>query len=246
MPLRDPALRPIGVARQIDRDIHATVDVTPGRGEEPAHPTPGWAASATGRRTGNESSEDQPPIGIERRDLTEGPDRTIFFVHRDDDTAAVGWVWKEHEHDGDPHRRATRLGVVRSARGERNRHEDERHPAPGNVASPQRCLNSHVRCTMRGSTWHRSPGGASPRQRYDEVDAVKRAGEADSLSSRSIRRSSATTALSVGRWSSSSIRSPSTGPRAGRTRRSGSRARHPQRFVLPAEGYPESIGKEER
>ncbi len=145
VPLRDPALRPIGVARQIDRDIHATVDVTPGRGEEPAHPTPGRAASATGRRTWNESSEDQPPIGIERRDLTEGPDRTIFLVHRDDDTAAVGWVRKEHEHDGDPHRRATRLGVVRSARGERNRHEDERHPAPPatlpalNVASTPTC-----------------------------------------------------------------------------------------------------------
>ena len=119
MPFRDPALRPIGVARQIDRDIHATVDVTPGRGEEPAHPTPGRAASATGRRTWNESSEDQPPIGIERRDLTEDPDRTTFLVRGDDD------------------------------RGERNRHEDERHPAPGNVASPQRCLNAHVCCTMR-------------------------------------------------------------------------------------------------
>ena len=186
MPFRDPTLRPIGVARQIDREIHATVDVAPGRGHEPAHPTPGRAASATGRRTWNESSEDQPPSRIERRDLTERPDRTIFLVHRDDDTAAVGWVRREHEHDGDPQRRATRLGVVRSAHGERTRHEDERHQTPGNVASPQRCLDFHVCCTMRGSTWHRSPGGARPRQRYDEVDAVKRAGEADSLSSRSI------------------------------------------------------------
>ena len=108
MPYRDPTLRPIGVARQIDRKIHPTVDVTPGRGEEPAHPTRQRAASFAGRRTRNEPSEDQPPIGTERRDLTESLDRTTFVVHRDDDAATVGSVRKEHEPHGDPHLRGTR------------------------------------------------------------------------------------------------------------------------------------------
>jgi hypothetical protein len=102
VPCRDPTLRPIGVARQIDRKIHASVDVTPGRGEEPAHPIRERAASPGGRRTRNEPSEDQPPIGIERRDLTESLDRTTFVVHRDDDAATVGSVRKEHERHSDP------------------------------------------------------------------------------------------------------------------------------------------------
>ncbi len=128
VPFRDPTLRPIGVARQIDRKIHATVYVTSGRGEEPAHPAPGRAASLSGRRTRNEPSEDQPPIGIERSDFTEGLDRTTFVVHRNDDATVVGSIRKEHELHRDPHLRGTRLLVGCSTLGQRHRDEQERQP----------------------------------------------------------------------------------------------------------------------
>ena len=140
MPYRDPTPRPIGVARQIDRKIHATVDVTPGRGEEPVHPAPDRVSSPAGWRARNEPSEDQPPIGIEHGDLAEGLDRTTFVVHRDDDAAVVGSIRKEHELDGDPHLRGDRRCVVRSTPGQGDRDEQERHPSRAYAADPQRRL----------------------------------------------------------------------------------------------------------
>jgi hypothetical protein len=140
VPFRDPTLRPVGVAGEIDRKIHATVDVTPWRGEESAHLTRERASSAAGRRTRNEPGEDET-IGIERRDLTEGPDRTTFVVHRDDDAAGIGSVRKEHELHGDAHLRRARVCVVRSTPAQRDRDEQERKPTRSKVADPHRPLN---------------------------------------------------------------------------------------------------------
>ncbi len=161
VPVRDLTVRPVGVARQIDRKIHATVDVTPGRGDEPAHPTSERAASPAERCSGNEPSEHQVTIGIERGDLTEGLDPTTFAVHRDDDAATVGSVRKEQERQGDPLRRGARTRVVVSAPRQRDGDDQERHPtrrpqvADPHVASPRSSW------TMRRSTWHQHPAGAS-------------------------------------------------------------------------------------